>query len=106
MFRVGQKVVCVDDDTDRPYGFRPLKKGAVYTVMAVNVCSCGNIRIDIGVRMAIHTRCAICSNRILTPEWWFRSERFRPVIDLLDEQLDDIENTSIEELEEELYQTL
>jgi len=94
-FRIGQRVVCISADgwfsalteEEKP---GPVKDG-VYTIMAIRQSSLGH------------------GSMLMFPEWpsaYYYGGAFRPVIDLLDEQLDDIENTSIEELEEELCQTL
>jgi len=92
-FRIGQRVVCIkggwQDARTKEKTHGPVKD-QVYTIMEIGY------DLKYGVMLVF-------------PEWpldQYYAGSFRPVIDLLDEQLDDIENTSIEELEEELCQTL
>lgn len=54
-FRVGQKVVCVDDSPAWTDGSMPLKRGATYTINEVSVPKnflvATGVRRDIGVRV-------------------------------------------------------
>ena len=67
MFRVGQKVVCINDvdgDAKSPYGMgyaNGLRKGEIYTVIAIRSSDC----IDV--------------DRITRGGWF--ADRFRPVVD-------------------------
>ena len=100
MFRVGQKVVCVKAYCEG------LEYGKVYTVTVLHTCCMLWIGVGFPDNMPDATvGCPVCGNiETHIPETLYDAKAFRPVIDLLDEQLDQIENTSIEEIEEELYQ--
>jgi hypothetical protein len=80
MFRVGQKVVCVDDTAHGQYSpFRPsgknlegLKKGAVYTIRYVG--------ISLGVSVVRVNEIKRRYNNIIDGENVYASARFRPIV--------------------------
>ncbi len=72
MFRVGQKVVCVD--ASRLRARAPLKKGAVYTVRWA-----GQRPTDHEPGIMVEEFSCWHSRHHL--EWSFRATRFRPVVD-------------------------
>lgn len=43
-FKVGQKVVCINDRYSS-YCAYPLKKGAIYTIQGLYTCSCGSQQV-------------------------------------------------------------
>lgn len=62
MFKVGQKVVCVDDSVGKYIKKKPFKKGEIYTV--TNVCQYEEALGDIEVN---------------SMGFWSNKERFRPL---------------------------
>jgi hypothetical protein len=82
MFRVGQKVVCVDENwRARPYQWEALpKKGEIYTIRQID-CE----RDGIGVRLhEIHNKLHEYAEGF--GEVRFNSSHFRPVVDISDLQ--------------------
>lgn len=68
-FRVGQKVVCVDNNAwygPHGDGLEPLTKGRIYTVIAVDVCLFAN---------------PACKVSELHSKHWMRQSRFRPIVE-------------------------
>lgn len=79
-FRIGQKVVCVDDTADGRYSpFHPsganlegLKKGSVYTIRYVGV--------SLGVSVVRINEITRRYNSIIDGENVYASARFRPIV--------------------------
>lgn len=74
MFRIGQRVVCVDDGTPFPTVSSPLTKGNVYTVRATD-----DRPHSKGQAIALAEIRVEASAPLLTG--FFYSSRFRPVIE-------------------------
>ena len=45
MFRIGEKVVCIDDSKGITSGAKTLKKGETYTVINTTIIGCGGILV-------------------------------------------------------------
>ena len=90
MYEIGQQVVCVES---HPNGV--IKKDFIYTVTELRLCSCKNLTIGVGViDPNPFMQCSKCGNAYVGNEWLFKANRFRP--------LDDLYNTEIEELMNEV----
>jgi hypothetical protein len=81
IFKVGQKVVCIDDLVTKIYTrekINILKNGKVYIITHINYCSkCNREPLQLkGVYLPLKILC-ICGTRI--NETSFRSDRFRPL---------------------------
>jgi hypothetical protein len=76
MFRVGQKVVCVDDSEPNDVNPSPVL-GVVYTVASVRYIT-ADISIDVGWGVTL-----VELHSIETDEWLaeYRATRFRPAVD-------------------------
>lgn len=87
MFVAGSKVVCVDDSSHTHL----INKGSVYTVEAVTTCSCGLVKVDVGVSRGFGILCSTCLGPI-RPEGrrWFRAERFRMLEELSETTLEEV----------------
>lgn len=78
-FKVGQKVVCVDDHFSITY-FPSIKAGNIYTISAINICACGNVRLDVGIKnFSAGVFCTICSCSMRSDIRVFKAIRFRPL---------------------------
>lgn len=100
MFRVGQKVVCVDAGSRIIGAIMPsLVKGKMYTVIGIykNPC-CGMISIDVGLKSNILLQGCICGSVFNN---WHRCvhnpNRFRPIDEQFGERI-------ASEIEEEINQ--
>ena len=104
MYEIGQQVVCV-----KTHSKGVVKKGEIYTIKAFKVDCCdGGVVVDVGIKRDMQTttdgelaiigevyRCKFCK-KIETYDgiWWICLSLFRP--------LDDLYNTEIEELMNEV----
>jgi hypothetical protein len=64
-FRVGQKVLCVNDHY-HSYCRYPVKKGSVYTIHGFYRCSCGSLQVtlvEFPGETLMHCRCPLVSER-------------------------------------------
>jgi hypothetical protein len=79
MFRVGQKVVCVDD-TPYPDGYNKLYpvKGSIYTIRGFHTESHID---DVGIYLEEVVNPPIEWSDSTACEWPFASYRFRPVVE-------------------------
>lgn len=80
MFRIGQKIICIDDS-----GNVPLVKGKIYTIKSLDIlCECGTL-VNVGIlntqpRKYPTSRCIRCKKDMHYPKWWgFRISRFAPL---------------------------
>lgn len=104
MYEIGQQVVCV-----KTHSKGVVKEGVIYTAKAFKIDCCnGEVVVDVGIDDSIKTttdgslaiigeryRCAQCGK--INPHdgiWWMCLSLFRP--------LDDLYNTEIEELMNEV----
>jgi hypothetical protein len=94
MFKIGQKVVCIDDAPMRNNcaDVLPLRlvKGAVYTIRSTHTES--NIQ-GYGVRLEELLNPSIVWADGDEKEWSYQSERFRPVVDCQDTEMEAISIT-------------
>jgi hypothetical protein len=82
---VGQKVVCIKagpiiliPGVLHP----PLILGAIYTILGIRNCPCGNVVVDVGLSSEYQTleMCSKCGRiEQPTPIWWVGAKRFAPV---------------------------
>ena len=92
MCEIGQQVVCV-----KTHSMGAVKEGQIHTTQGIKVCDCGNLTLDVGVRdngSRPYLICTKCNRITKTPIWWINAVNFRP--------LDDLYNTEIEELMNEV----
>jgi hypothetical protein len=104
MYEVGQKVVCVKT---HPKGV--VKEGEIYTVKDIQIDCCRELVLDVGIRddgrnyfkesrptkIGASFICSQCGKTVIFDGiWWLAANRFRP--------LDDMYNEEIEELTEVL----
>lgn len=87
-FRVGQKVVCIDDssrlppDKAEPFS-KYIKKGNVFTVLNTEDGCCRSQLIDIGLTTVNgNTVCSICATVYKSKIRWVLSNRFAPIHEL------------------------
>lgn len=84
MFRIGQKVVCVESGGRTSGEDSGLKKGEIYPVIAIVSCRCdvNNQFIHIGVPTfsdTLRIRCRYCDFGLPKEIEYYRSKRFRPI---------------------------
>lgn len=89
MFKVGQKVVCVDDGGGKHLGFvrhpcQSLRRGETYTIRATRTLPCcGDNIVDVGIDVtAIFILCHCGGTHMSHNRWWLGAYRFRPIDDL------------------------
>lgn len=82
LFNIGERVVCVDssnhctiDNSVPP----PLIEGKTYPVKANQVCSCGIISIDVGLKSNIEISVCNCGRYTVTKQWFVNQNRFIPI---------------------------
>ena len=76
-FRVGQKVVCINDSY-RSYCAYPLKKGAIYTIYGFYTCDCGSHQVFLDEIPGVVWMGCRC-DRIFLRRQSYYSNRFRPL---------------------------
>lgn len=98
MFRVGQKVVCVNKDPEHP-----LVVGRIYTITGCyNTCKCGEL-VTVGIigstRVGGISQCPTCDTISVDPtdEWRFLASRFRAIVEDLTADLARKENDRLVE---------
>jgi len=104
MYEIGQKVVCV-----KTHSMGAVKEGVIYTAKAFKIDCCnGEVVVDVGIDDPIKTTtdgeiaiigdtyiCTGCEKIVpYDGKWWISATLFRP--------LDDLYNTEIEELMNEV----
>ena len=79
MFKIGQKVVCINNLPNKgnkySTGRCSIKVGKIYTVLDIRTCVCGVGVIKISSE--VKTICSGCGN--IQNGNWKRAERFRPL---------------------------
>jgi len=95
MFKIGQKVVCVEGYTLITTGVRIIKN-EIYTVSAIQDCNCFQ-NISVGIKDGFGTRCSCCGKSFGNDECFHRASRFRPIDYTFGENL-------AEEIQEEINQ--
>lgn len=87
-FKVGGKVVAIDEGTGETTGVRftiQIKKGDVFTVLGIKECRCGRIALDVGFSTPCVpgydnvSECHDCGHKVKTQTWWLRSTLFVPI---------------------------
>lgn len=99
MFKIGQKVVCVEPYSSH-FGTFTLKRDVVYEVRAIGIkCKCcnDNVNISVGFVDGIGTKCYLCNTILSDNEAFHRASRFRLVEHSFGEKL-------AEEIQEEINQ--
>jgi len=101
MYEIGQELVCVEAHVEAN-----VKEGEVYILKGIMVDCCGDLVVNIGIsdtkinpllKIGWHSHCQLCKkHQIYDGIWWMLASRFRP--------LDDLYNTEIEELMNEVNQ--
>jgi len=104
MFKVGQKVVCIDDSNSPNLAPLPITKGDIYTINGITSCSCSHVSIDIGLRtINSHRRCKGCSERALQHGIrWASASRFAPLQEDDNYATETLKDIRILQLEHEL----
>lgn len=85
-WKAGMKAVCVHDEPDCLGRSVPLRKGAVYTVVGVEVCNepaATFDRIEMGTSVALFLDEA---TNLGNPAWGFNARRFRKIVSRTEEQ--------------------
>jgi hypothetical protein len=73
---VGDRVVCVKSHKDPEC---PLKKGATYTILSIDICACGDISIDVGIKCPVGVEC-YCGRMVAPFDiWWLNPKLFAPI---------------------------
>lgn len=97
MYEINQKIVCV-----ATHSRRVVKEGEIYTIKGMKISCCGTLVLDVGIVVTNQIgREVWCggdgTHRIISDGiWWINASLFRP--------LDDLYNTEINELMEEVNQ--
>lgn len=101
MFKIGQKVVCVNDKRHnlKLAGMLPIKKGEIYTIIDIKECSCGEVKLDVGLKAEIVRSKCWCG--IVDFGYWNNSRRFRPIT-----ESENFATDVIEKLEEQFNEEL
>lgn len=91
MYEIGQQVVCV-----KTHSQGVVKEGQIYPLKGMRIGCCGQLLLDIGITpLYEYNVCGECRKSYKnTDAWWLSAELFRP--------LDDLYNTEIEELMNEV----
>lgn len=84
LFSVGDEVICIDSK-NAAENVCPLIEGKKYPVLAMRVCRCGKIRVDVGVNSGLSTHCAGCKIENDNCEW----TQFRFIKPETDQELSD-----------------
>ena len=77
--KVGDRVVCVRAHLNPKCG---LKKGAIYSIVNIKLCSCGGASFDVGIAGSCnHGKCFKCKKRYSKQPtiWWISSRSFAPI---------------------------
>lgn len=98
-FKVGGKVICVDDRNKFPDSTAvPVKRNSLYTVNAIRSSDCcGIVLLDVGFKSDTgRYKCGTCGNTHPheSGKWWLRASRFLP--------LDDFREVTFTELKKEM----
>jgi hypothetical protein len=91
MYEIGQQVVCV-----KTHSQGIVKEGQVHSIKRIALCSCGYISLDVGITFNDGNLmvCTCGKKESINGTWWLGAKLFRP--------LDDLYNTKIEELMNEV----
>jgi hypothetical protein len=98
MFKVGQKVVCIDGYSSIGAGWT-LMTNEIYEVKSINTCKCGSISISVGF-YGYGTHCNDCKFEYSDYECFHRITRFRPLDETFAEEV--LSNIKEQIKEEEL----
>lgn len=80
MFKVGQKVVCVNTNNSRGLPLFHIKKGEIYTILGIRECDCGNVTFYLGFKTITgRIQCSKCDCVYHSEKSYFSSDRFRPL---------------------------
>lgn len=98
-FYIGGKVKCINANKiihSHPIVSPPLKNNAMYPVLGLSLCECGQLKIDIGLKSIINTTECTCGKTENCSTWWCASERFVPVEDIEETQKQEKEYVIVE----------
>jgi hypothetical protein len=88
MFRIGQKVVCIESHSQNV-----VVKGQIYVVKGLKVCPiCGHLDVDVGIKPPVKSfsTCSGCGTCIESSIWWLRASRFAPIEEIGETTYDEI----------------
>lgn len=106
MFKIGQKVVCIDPAAkDAVYRYAPLKENVVYTILDIVPCVCGKHNFYVGLNdgYSSDTACHSCGRTISRcSRWLHRPGRFVPLESYSREKTEELVEELTEQLEMEL----
>lgn len=104
-WKKGDKALCIKTgplpyQTEGPYPL--VRLGVEYTVLAVSICGCGSVALDIGIASSSNGRGTVCScgaeSSSTSGIWWVAAERFTKAKSLTEQKEEALKNEDYETL--------